>query len=526
MLIHRSDLPFLIHRIRTEQASVVLEAEGTAVRAACPDCAAPTETIHDRYQRKPLDLPWRGRPARLVITVRRFVCANPDCARRTFAEDFGTALPRRAQRTAQATATLLQFGQKAGGELGCRLAGLAGLPTSPDTVLRIVRRSGVAAHTTPRVLGVDDLALRRGTNYATLFINMETHRPIDLLKGREAETLAEWLRARPGIEIIVRDRSEAYAQGARDGAPAALQVADRFHLVQNASAALAELLRGRRRNIESAEESTLITPTPPVKLRPLSPSKRQQLVQRAARVARWQQVKALDAGGASHSQIARELGIDRKTVARFLATVEAPRNQGTQRRPSDLSSPSLAPYVEYLQGRWQAGCQNLSQLYREIKAQGYTRSRSLVAQALLPWRETRQRAGVTRKGRRMSVRWLCLRPPSQLKPHETAALERLLESDEDLASGYQLLQRFRMLVERREIGNLDDWLQDAGASHLAPFVSLANGLRKDYSAVAAALTTPWSSGPVEGHVNRVKLIKRQGYGRASLELLRCRVLAA
>jgi transposase len=236
-------------------------------------------------------------------------------------------------------------------------------------------------------------------------------------------------------------------------------------------------------------------------------------------------VRRRHAEGASITRIAEEMGMSRGTVRRSLAHPEPPRYPTANRRPSDLSSPSLRPFVGYLQEQWQGGCQNISQLYREIKAQGYTRSRSLLAQALLPWRPPRPPPGERRKSRRLSVRWLCLRPPDQLDDYEKEALADLLARDLELDAGYQLLQRFRRLIAERDAAGLESWLSDARSSGLPPFASLANGIVGDRAAVDAALTTPLSTGMVEGFVHKVKLIKRQGYGRASLGLLRARVLA-
>ena len=521
---------FVIRRIALEDQTVTLVAEGSRPSSCCPSCGAASTAVHDRYRRRPVDLPWRGHTVRLVLTVRRFRCPTTACPRATFAEEFGAALPRYARRTLPARGLLLRFALAAGGEAGARLAHASGLPTSPDTLLRLLRQEVAGVTATPRVLGIDDLALRRGRTYATLFVDLETHRPIDLLHGRDAALVAPWLREHPGVEIVVRDRSEAYAQGVKEGAPAAQQVADRFHLLQKASAALDELLHSRRRRVEIATAGAP-TPapdtTPAVVPPPRSLRKQRQVAQRAARVARWEHVRELGAGGMSLRGIARELGLHRKTVRRLLATPAPPRNQIVHPRPGGLSSPLLQPYVPYLQDRWQQGCHNVSQLYRELVALGYPGSRSLLHQALGRWRPPRPppRRGQGRP-RRRSVRWLCLRPPDQLPPEEREALDRVLAEDPELATGYALLQRFRVLVTARDLGALDGWLRDAQQSGLPSFISLATGIAADRAPVAAALTLPWSTGPVEGQVHRVKLIKRQGYGRAKLDLLRRRVLAA
>jgi transposase len=410
-----------------------------------------------------------------------------------------------------------------GGEAGARLALAAGLSISPDTLLRLLRRDGQLDAATLRVLGVDDLALRRGQTYATILVNLETSEPIDLLPGREAEPLAAWLREHPGVEVIVRDRAEAYAEGARAGAPDALQVADRFHLVKNASTALDEMLQGRRRQIAVS----MPVPPPTSSDKPPTPRHERMASRRAARIARWEEVQRRHAAGESLRGIASAMGINRRTVRRLVDTPLPPRNQIVHPRPCGLSSPSLQPYVSYLQDRWQEGCGNISQLYREIVDRGYGASRSLLYTALQAWRNPRAPPEQRRhKTRRLAVRWLCLRPPEQLTPEERTALQQILADDADLAAGYRLLQRFRGVITTRSVAALDTWLHDAQTSTLAPFAGLANGIIADRAAVEAALTTRWSTSVVEGHINRIKLIKRQGYGRASFALLRRRILAA
>ena len=515
---------FVVRRVAAEGASVVLDAESAAAEACCPVCGTVSGRVHDSRRRRPLDLPWRGHPVRVVLTVRRFVCAKATCARRTFAEDFGDQLGGRARRTPGADAFLLRLVRAAGAEAGARLATAAGLAVSPDTLLRLERRAAVAGAPTPRVLGVDDFALRRGRVYATLLVDLETRRPVDVLDGREAGGLVAWLNAHPGVEVVARDRAEAYADGATQGAPGAVQVSDRFHLVRNAGAAFDALLRGRRRLLDRAAavtiaaERTVIRSAP---ARPPSPSRRYEDSRRAARLARWERAHALRAQGLSVRAVARALGVERSTARNLLAWEVPPHNQSERPRPGGLTSPILGPFVPYLQDRWQAGCTNATQLFREIAARGYAGSRSTLAAAIQAWRTPPERVV-----RRFNVRWLCLRSPEKLDEGEREALARVLAEHPDIAAAHGLLGRFRRLVAERDVGALDTWVGDARASGLAPFEGFANGLSADRAAIEAAFRLPWSTGPVEGHVHRLKLIKRRGYGRAKLDLLRARVLAA
>src|SRR5260370_5365104 len=424
--------------------SLGLHGEPNRRTVPCPACGTLSHRPHSRYQRRPLDLPWRGAIVRINVHTRRWFCDEPTCPRKIFAERFDGALARYARRTVVADNLLRTFALQAGGEGGARLARTAGVPVSPDTLLRLLRAIRDQVVPTPRVLGVDDVALRRGKRrYGTLLVNLETHRPFDLIDERTAEVFADWLRRHPGVEIIVRDRAGAYAEGGRQGAPNAVQVADRFHLSANASAALDEVLRSRRRRVDYvvvAAEPNIDAAIPSVIFpTPVSRAKQYNLEVRARRTARWEAVRERFAAGQTQRQIARELGIARMTVQRLLNTpspsMAAPPESCPPEpsRPGGLSSPSLLPYLAYLQTRWQAGCSNILQLHPEIAELGSLGRRSLIYRALVPWRGPRpppeagggspRRGGRPRRAKRFSFRWLWLRPPHQLDHEEKDAFQ-------------------------------------------------------------------------------------------------------
>ena len=400
------------------------------------------------------------------------------------------------------------------GESAARVGGLLGYVTSPDTLIRLQRQEQFS-ELTPKVLGVDEFALRQGCTYGTILVDLEKHQPVDVLEGKQAEPLTQWLRDHPRVDVLARDRAEAYALAGRIGAPSAQQVADRFHLVHNVGDALKEVFRSGHWEIPAPPTGTApVVPaiptelTPPVKKRKPTPGKQ----------ALWQAVQGRKDSGLSNSAIARELGVNRKTIPKYLAADQPPAYRRSLKRRT-----RLAPYLPYLRQRWEEGCHNASMLYGELAARGYIGAGTRVKEAVRPWRSKSPQPGQKSQGNSDNY-WLLLKPFSQLKDADQPELARILEANPVLAQGYHLKGSFQQLVAQRDVEGLDVWMEQAAASGLAPFRSLATSFRRDYEAIKMALTTPWSTAQCEGHNCRVKLIKRLGYSRAKLDLLRQRNL--
>jgi transposase len=464
----------------------------------------------------------------ICLTARRFLCLEPGCPKATFAEQVSGLTSPHARRTPIVTAVLEAVALALGGRAGARMSGHLAAAVSRMTLLRLIRAMpDPAVSASPRVLGVDEFALRKGRVYGTLLVDVETRRPIDILDERSSDSFAAWLAARPGAELICRDRAGVYSDGGRQGAPGAVQVADRWHLWHNLGEAVERAVARHREHLPAAlgppaAEPAAITapePAPP----PAGP--------RAGRIAgrtreRHADVHRLLAGGRSLKGIAADLGLSRNTVRRFArATIpeELLVNDGTGRQPSILGE-----HAPYLRERWNSGARNATLLWQEIRARGYPGGYSQVRDYLAQFRASGQIPAPTPappKPRAVTA-WIMTRP-DRLDDADKAGLEAILTASPELAAVAASVRAFAVIMnERRGRKLLEPWMTAALATAEPALKSFVTGLRADQDAVVNGLSLPWSSGAVEGHVNRIKMLKRQMYGRAGPDLLRRRVLLA
>src|SRR4051812_27282060 len=252
----------LVEQVFPESDRIVSLARPKSLTSVCPLCGGASARVHSHYQRTLADLPWQGRIVALRVQARRFRCATPGCQRRIFAERLPEVAALRARRTGRLADIQRHIGLALGGEAGSRLARRLTMPIAATTLLGMLRRGAPGTPTqAPRVLGVDDWAWRRGRRYGTILVDLERHRVVDLLPDRHADTLVEWLKAHPGAEVISRDRGGTYADAARGGAPHAVQVSDRWHLLENCSSALLHAVRRRRREVQSAAQQDTVETT-------------------------------------------------------------------------------------------------------------------------------------------------------------------------------------------------------------------------------------------------------------------------
>lgn len=495
---------------------IVIHLSPVRPAVSCPDCSSKSTRIHSRYDRHPRDVPWALWPIQLVVHSRKFFCDNHQCLRRIFTEPFPGVLGRYARQTNRLQLTLLELAHLSNAEAAARVGKCLGYITSPDTLIRLQRKEHFNLGE-PRVLGVDEFSLKRGQTYGTILVDLEKHRPIDILEGKEAEPLTTWLKTRPGVSVIARDRSGAYALAGRTGAPQALQVADRFHLVHNVNDALRELFRSSRwhppEEKDDSGDGSLTVSTPPEPLPDIQSPRPSP-----AKEALWEVVQELHSSGQPKRTIAKDLGIHRKTVDKYINARSPPVYRRGLPHPTKLT-----PYLDYLMQRWREGCTNARALHSDLAERGYNGGYTQLKELVRPWRSRQPAQSIARPKDSLN-QWLVLRPQDHLSSAEEQQLDLFLQANPRLALGYQLKEEFQRIVAQREIGSLDAWLKKAAESNLKPFQSLTKGFLGDLVAIRSALTLPWSTAQCEGQNCRIKLIKRLGYGRARLDLLRQRVL--
>ena len=250
-----------LHYFVSAPQAIALVVQAVQLHPGCPNCQQPSASLHSHYQRTLADLPWHGVTIKLQLHTRRFRCRNPHCSQKVFCERLPKVAAAYARQTVRLNAALTLLAFALGGQAGAHTACGLHIPISGDTLLRRIRRSAFTHSVTPQVLGVDDWAKRKGQSYGTILVDLEQRCPLDLLADRESETLAAWLKAHPGVQVVSRDRSPAYAAGINEGAPLAVQVADRFHLLQNLREALERVLKGEAQKLHS---QTITIPSKPI----------------------------------------------------------------------------------------------------------------------------------------------------------------------------------------------------------------------------------------------------------------------
>jgi transposase len=540
--------------IRTDfdDDTLTLGIATTNPNASCPVCGHETWRVHSRYDRHLAEEPIFGHRVCLLMTVRRFFCSGSGCPRRIFTEPLDGFVAKHARTTQRLAQTHLAIGSALGGEAGARLAGKIAVPTSADTLLRRVKQADAQSSGSPKYIGIDDWAWCKGQRYGTIVVDLETNDVIDLLPDRDAATVRTWLEAHPGIELVSRDRSSAYSQAASEAASQAQQVADRWHLLKNVREAIEGVFERHLPVITAAlkpadpdpttmaDASSRHQPEPAISTEPVrqeslsaptpaSPRQEAAIAKRQRRVGRFERVHELRRQGMPIRQIARELDMSRKSVRRYLR-----REQCPDWRPGRATRSGMDAHREWIDARIAEGRINASELHGELVAKGvrvsYATVRRYVTKCLGRAGKARPRVNAAKpkpapppSPRQLSFDWI--RRPEKRTVEAQSRLDKIRAASPDLTAALDLADDFAALIRKQTAGTLTEWLSRAEVSACPEVRHFAEGIRRDESAVNAAMTTRWSNGPVEGHVNRLKTIKRQMYGRAGFSLLKARVVS-
>jgi transposase len=497
------------------RAWVRSRAEG----AACPRCGRWCTKVHDSYTRTLADAGIGGRRVLIRLVVRLLRCGSAGC-KATFAEQPpGLASPY-ARKTPLLGRQLAAVAEALAGRAGSRLAArVLAVEVSRHTLIRVLRALPEPAAGAVRVLGVDDFSLRKGHAYATLLVDMETGRPVDVLPDREAATFAAWLTEHPGVEVICRDRAGGYAQGAADGAPGAVQVADRWHLWHNLCEHVRDAAARHRACLAGPARGCLLREQDQEQAAGQEQQQRRQAVPadlEAVIRERHAAVHQLRAAGQTLAQAAAALGLGEQVTSRYWRAGTA----------ADLlavrGKTALDPYKPYLRRQWDEGSTKIAALHRDITAQGFRGSYGMT----YAWLAQLKLAAPPKPPAPPTpaqVTALITGNPAALDETGHAQLTAIRARCPEIGALAGHVAGFAQILTGRHGGQLDDWLAAAGPGQ-PELRSFANGIRRDYQAVSNALTLPWSSGLVEGLNTRTKLLKRQMYGRAAFSLLRKRIL--
>jgi transposase len=536
-----------------DDVTLTLDIATTNPNASCPVCGHQTWRVHSRYTRRLAEEPVFGRRVCLRMMVRRFLCPSSGCPRRIFVEPLKGFAARHARTTTRLAHTHYAIGSALGGEAGARLAKKTAMPTSPDTLLRRVKQARDRSSGAPRFVGIDDWAWCKGQRYGTIVVDLETNDVIDLLPDRDAETVKTWLKAHPGIEVVSRDRASAYSKAASEGASHAQQVADRWHLLKNVREVVERLFErhlpvitdalkpadpepqssadalpgGKPDAATTLEPTSQASPSPPT---PASPRHEAARAKQTRRVERFERVHELCRQGTPIRQIARELDMSREAVRRYLRRERCP-----DWRPGRATCSGMDAHREWIDARIAEGRINASELHGELASRGvrlsYGTVRRYLTKRLGRAGKTRPRVNAAKpkpapppSPKQLSFDWI--RRSEKRTAEAQVRLDAIRRASPDLTRALDLADEFTALIRKSTSGTLQDWLSRAESSPCPEVRNFAEGIRHDESAVNAAVTTRWSNGPVEGHVNRLKTIKRQMYGRAGFALLKARVVNA
>lgn len=378
---------------------------------------------------------------------------------------------------------------------------------------------------------VDDFALRKGATYGTIIIDNSSHRVIDMIPSRERTDVAAKLAEYPNLKVVSRDGSPTYAAAIAEADPEILQISDRFHLLKGLTEACKCIIRGLfKPNIAIEKNGSAAMPEPSeynstyweksVKKDAAERNHEKVIAKKEERV---RQVRAMDEQGLKISEIARQTGLDRATVKKYIQKDYRLEGGGYgQKRPSKLK-----PYEDRIKEMLCRKC-CFKEIEEKLRREGYTGASSTIRMyATRERRLIRQAMGCSSKADVLERKWLIkllYKPMDELQGIDEELVGRILEEYPAVQDIYDIVESFREILFSKKAEDIDNWLAEVDRMEIDELTSFANGLRKDLDAVKNAASHDYNNGLAEGSINKLKLAKRKMYGRCSFETLRKKVL--
>lgn len=512
---------FQVIRAENKDGKVIIYVDSKQPGSNCPECKDLSLRIHSYYTRKIMDLPMVGSQTWLILNARKFYCLNVNCIRKVFAERFPKLIITRKTVTKRVNEKLLKIASLMGGNGGVRICQLMNIPTSSSTLIRLIHQQPLEQNTVPKVLGIDDWAFKKGSRYGTIIVDLEKRKIIDLLPDRETPSIERWLKAHPGVEIVSRDRYSNFANGVKNASPSIKHVADRWHLLKNLGDAMQKALDRNVVSLKAARHRKNIQAHNELQTQNGS-GKEYGLTEMGVIGKKFCQVKQMLLEGHSIKKIARDTGVTRITIRKW--------------KSFDVLPPKRSPIMTNMYAYDEAVRKMLNEnpkietkeILKKITEMGYKGSTTMCYENV---RKLRKGKINNTAQQLLTVIWV---PPKasnlfyidrrRLSNKEKMFIDTLCKESKEIKIAAKLLRGFKSMLRKKDGSMLNNWIKNAIASNVKEIKGFAKGLLSDIEAIENAVILPWSNGPVEGLVNKLKIIKRQMYGRASFELLRKRLV--
>ena len=501
-----------VQSVDRDADTIDIYAHGSLDYGVCPYCGQISRRVHSYYLRHMTDLSILGKTTRLHLEMRKFYCANPECKRKTFAEQPGIEVFRYRRRTCRCERLVSNIGLNCSSGVACRSVRATGIPISRYTILRDIHRMRMIEHPNVTQVGVDDWAFRKGLTYGSIIVNYDTNQVIDLLPDRTKDTFKNWMDQHPDIELVSRDRSTDYSRAIADTGRPITEVADRFHLIKNMSDCASVIIS---ENYEQYRKIATKEPPPTNKFD-------------IAREPRYNRVKELQKQGKTAVEIVKITKISEPTVRLYMRW-DTFRPHKTPDR-FDYSQYQKLVEQEYAKGR------SLLQIFKDhfddtefTQGTFYHYFHYLSDGHRGPRKDSQSIQNQLVQERKRDLPLLTVQKLTQLM--ERSILGRNLELEELkiittlqqmdwFKTLYNCAYEFRSIIMGHTVSHLADWIRKYETTTIARLHQLIKGIKLDIAAIENAIRYPISNGRVEGFVNKIKMVKRTMYGRAGLDLLK------